>query len=745
MADLSKLPPPPAGYTVTDQLPPPPAGYTVEASPRSSQPDFKEPEGSAASRYGSGLWSTTLGGIGASAKLLVDAARAHLTGSPVSTETALALGGIVQAHADQAQKMKDSWNAGNYSEAFGHALATALPAVGPAAAHAGERMGGEAPEFDRFGNVTKQGEAPDLAGGFGEATGLVISSSPRNIVKPVLAPLARASAGSVLTAADRAGVPEFLERSAGKNYRKMLSPTAKDVVPQAEAIAGGPSPSGPTGLVKQRPIALTRGGMMKQAQAGMDEMGPQTATVYNDKPPLDPKSILDHLEGIRLQKAVVKGTGVVSDPGLNSAIDEIRQNIEDMRGQDGKVSAAALDDFKDKLFRGNVSPKGHMRALAPQTASAIEQSVAGKIGNFLDTAYPDAAEVNATYRTAKQTHNFLEQQRRAEVAAESGVRTGSSSGFGAALKKAIPAPLRGIPNALSALTDSVAWDSVNGATKAKISELIRGGSWDTAAEAMKPLPKLLTQGDVITPPPPDTSGTRVYTDSEYALRHGAPGRNQRLLPPGQAPFTQGTSVPDVAGRPKGPGAPESRPGRMLPPGDPTKGQGTIIVPPPGAQRWQIPFDPRVAAAPEDTSGVRVIPGEAQVPQAEPSVIPPGQTQRVIDMNTQPAPHGQPAGSEWWAQQPPLRNELQLRYEQLFNRAENLSPQRPVRVPETGIPEGVARGIDARRNIATQVLNGRSWEQATAAERNVIDQLVSEGYGSAQQPRPTGPPRLGPPR
>src|ERR1051326_3615418 len=122
------------------------------------QPDFKPPEGSSLSRFAGGLWDTTIGGILGSAKILTDAARAHISGTPVSPETAQALGSIVQAHADQAQKMKDAWGRGDHVEGFGHALASALPVLGPAAAHAGERVEGRPPEFDRYGNVVKQGQ-----------------------------------------------------------------------------------------------------------------------------------------------------------------------------------------------------------------------------------------------------------------------------------------------------------------------------------------------------------------------------------------------------------------------------------------------------------------------------------------------------------------------------------------------------------------------------------------------------------
>jgi hypothetical protein len=300
----------------------------------------------------------------------------------------------------------------------------------------------------------------------------------------------KAATSSVRGGLNRLGVPEALERSAGRSYRKMLTPSAKDLVPEAERIAGGPSPNGPTGLVGARPVALTREGMMKKADLTTKSIGPVAKNAYETKPPVDPNPILEYLDSLKREKAVVKGTEVVSDPTLASAIDELKLNIEDMRGKDGRVSASALDDYKDKLNRGNVSPRGFMRQVAPQTAADIEKSVANKIMGYLDEAYPDAAAVNKAYSTAKGTKNFLEQQRRAEIVAESGVRTGSSTGAGAAIKKVIPAPLRHIPTAIAALFDSVAWDSTNGAVKAKIAQLIRQGAHKQAAQELSKLPQL---------------------------------------------------------------------------------------------------------------------------------------------------------------------------------------------------------------------------------------------------------------
>ncbi len=197
-------------------------------------------------------------------------------------------------------------------------------------------------------------------------------------------------------------------------------------------------------------------------------------------------------------------------------------------------------------------------------------------------------------------------------------------------------------------------------------------------------------GTMYTPPPADTSFVR----GAQGMYPTGPDPNRALPPGGSGPFTVGT--------------PGMTPGRVAAGG--LRGGRGVTVP--------------------DTSGDQSITGKFPVPQADSSVIPPGKTGRVIDMATQPAPHGAGADAEWWAKQPLTQPEIQARYQELFNKAENLSPQRPVTPPATGTPEVVTRGVDARENIARQVLKGKSLDQATPTERNVIDQLVSEGYGSA---------------
>ena len=69
---------------------------------------------------------------------------ADLLGSAYDPSQSMQAGmDIARPQVEQAQKAKRSFNQGDYSEAFGHGLAAALPGVGPAAANIGEKLGNQ--------------------------------------------------------------------------------------------------------------------------------------------------------------------------------------------------------------------------------------------------------------------------------------------------------------------------------------------------------------------------------------------------------------------------------------------------------------------------------------------------------------------------------------------------------------------------------------------------------------------------
>jgi hypothetical protein len=141
---------------------------------------WKQPEGSAARRGASGLWDTTAGGLLGMLKTAAQLGDLAIPGEAFNPNSPgyQAVMGLVQPHIDQAEKAKAALAAGRTSEAIGHTLATITPLIGPAAAHAGEQFGtDQLPQFDKYGNVTKQGQLPDIARGVGESVGLAGTAS----------------------------------------------------------------------------------------------------------------------------------------------------------------------------------------------------------------------------------------------------------------------------------------------------------------------------------------------------------------------------------------------------------------------------------------------------------------------------------------------------------------------------------------------------------------------------------------
>jgi hypothetical protein len=106
----------------------------------------------------------------------------------------------------------------------------------------------------------------------------------------------------------------------------------------------------------------------------------------------------------------------------------------------------------------------------------------------------------------------------------------------------------------------------------------------------------------------------------------------------------------------------------------------------------------------------------------------------------------PVNPEVFKTAPETRPEIEERYAELFNEAEKReatrqrrAAQQPPEVPETGIPEGVARGVDSRQRLAQQ-LTGKPWEELGNSERLAIDDLIIEGYsGAGGVPSPEVPP------
>lgn len=217
-------------------------------------------EPNAAKRYMSGLYATTLGpmaGIGRelmekNGDLIAQAAADYRAGNHLRAFTKLAalavpispenpevqvsskiVQGAIKSMNDEWSKGIDLGHQGRYSEAAGHLLASVIPFMGPAAAHAGERMG-----------------EGDIAGGLGETTGLVGSTVGLKGAGKAVGAVSKA-AGKVMEVATPGGLREALE-------------TAGETRTAARAAEAGVEKTGVAGKIvqeadKKQLSAATRG------------------------------------------------------------------------------------------------------------------------------------------------------------------------------------------------------------------------------------------------------------------------------------------------------------------------------------------------------------------------------------------------------------------------------------------------------------------------------------------------------
>lgn len=194
---------------------------------------------------------------------------------------------IVQGQVDQAKQAKQSFKQGNYSEAIGHGLASAVPLVGPAAAQAGENIG------DPTGENTWRG--------VGQAAGM----------------LAPAAASAVIPAAARAaektGVTSAIRNSAERQYERALAPKARlgdqKFKVMAQKAVAGKGPDAP-GLLDRGVVAATRRGLQTKVTSLVDDLGAQLDDMHANLPPdmaIPTSKILDAIENAKQSEFMLNG------------------------------------------------------------------------------------------------------------------------------------------------------------------------------------------------------------------------------------------------------------------------------------------------------------------------------------------------------------------------------------------------------------------------------------------------------
>ena len=183
----------------------------AEVDPSQLEDESTAPEGSAVSRFASGVWEnvnpvTIVKGIG------------QAVTDPVGTA-----GALWDAQKGEWVKAKDLAASGHYSEAAGHGAAAITPLIGPMAARAGETI--------KSGNV---------AGGLGQAVGLLAPIGVKPALRVTRAALPTAATGRVAGQLQRAAegkITATIAPQLGSNKIRFGN-DAREVAPRLVAEPG---------------------------------------------------------------------------------------------------------------------------------------------------------------------------------------------------------------------------------------------------------------------------------------------------------------------------------------------------------------------------------------------------------------------------------------------------------------------------------------------------------------------------
>lgn len=184
---------------------------------------------------------------------------AHAIAHPIETGTAM-----LGAQRAEYEKAKALIKSGQYSEAAGHGLASALPLLGPAAAAAGEQIG-----------------SGDIAGGLGKGAGLLApmavgALAPKRISLPAVAADTAPGAADMLAFAEKSGVPVDAAAATGNKFVKAAQHVADRSLAgsviagkAAQAQAEGLATIGEQLAAKAHPVPVSASQAGEAAQQGV--------------------------------------------------------------------------------------------------------------------------------------------------------------------------------------------------------------------------------------------------------------------------------------------------------------------------------------------------------------------------------------------------------------------------------------------------------------------------------------------
>lgn len=347
---------------------------------------------SAASRFGSAYYDTTLGPLVEMGKGAIQQGRQlqqDFNAAPGMLDKAGVLGkgvleatpgyqaarGILSNAGQQLGQAKDRFQQGDYAGALGR-VGAAVPIAGPI----GDAVAGDIQE----GNYA--GAAGQAAGILSSAFLPKIASATKPILSRATAPLARGLRAS----GERAMETALSATTKGNKIR------TQNVVPR---------------LVDERFTASSAKNAAAQAKARVQAVGQQIDDAFNALPdeaavPLQP--IAETLANRAIQKATVPGPNGTRIPA-NPQAEKMIANAEDLVRRLGdagttlpdgslSISVRALRRFKQEFDEiGKQAGRFEGKTLADQS-SAASQALAGDVArDALNTAFPEIAALNKDF------------------------------------------------------------------------------------------------------------------------------------------------------------------------------------------------------------------------------------------------------------------------------------------------------------------------------------------------------------
>lgn len=405
------------------------------------------PEGSATERGVSGAWKnlnplTAIEGLYGAARHPLDTA-----------------GAILDANLRELKKANEDRKAGRYSEMVGHGGAGLIPLIGPAAAAAGERIA-----------------SGDVAGGVGEATGLLAPFAASSVARGGAAAARTAVTGA--RAVGGAGALDTLAEMADRaSTNRMVDVAGPKVGPNKLRLNNQLAKVSPDLARADDLSALSRQGLQHKVEA---KLADATATLDDaadarlNAKTFPTKPILDELKAKRaaLTSEAVQGSvykpkmtsGVILQPGEGQIVGKpaaVREPIgEDVIPAPNRARVAPIDQAiaevkklgpvaryeslrrirqaYDAPAKAVYSPSMTADYLAKRGESLGAADVTGVLRDHLATMDPATAAANADYSLYKTANDVLkatEETERARprvlrgiVARTGGAMVGAESG-----------------------------------------------------------------------------------------------------------------------------------------------------------------------------------------------------------------------------------------------------------------------------------------------------------------------------